>query len=126
MLGIVPPVALDTVTLSVTGTIDGVTVMLSTMSAQFCGVNLSQSLYVTGYTPGVVPAAIVTTPVVVFKVIPAGHEPTMATVALPLPPKVAGKPLTWSFEAMFGIVPPVTLDTVTLSVTGKIDGVTVI
>src|SRR5271156_1778033 len=46
------------------------------------------------YTPGGTAAVVVTAPVVVLSVMPAGQLPDCATVALPVAPSVAAAPLT--------------------------------
>ncbi len=76
--------------------------------------------------PGATAAVVVIAPVVVLSVIPDGQVPLWATVALPVPPSVAGAPFTVSFAATLPtgvLAAPATA--VPLSATGRIDAVTV-
>lgn len=66
-------------------------------------------------------------PVVGESVMPVGHVPLVATVALPVTPKVAGAPFTTSLLAMLAIgVVTVPAAIVALSLTGAMLAVTTI
>ena len=52
------------------------------------------------YVPAATVAATLTAPVAGSSVMPAGHVPLAATVALPPAPSVAGAPLMLSFAAI--------------------------
>src|ERR1700691_198772 len=55
------------------------------------------------YTPGGTAAVVVTAPLVVLSVMPAGQLPDCATVALPPAPRVAAAPLTVPPAATFAM-----------------------
>ena len=76
--------------------------------------------------PGCTAALVLTAPVAGSSVMPVGHIPEVATVALPPAPKVAGLPFTLSLAAIFATgvdaVPEVALP---LSAVGKMLAATV-
>src|SRR5580700_5488467 len=78
------------------------------------------------YTPGGTAAVVVTAPLVVLRVMPAGQVPDCATVALPPAPRVAAAPLTVPPAATLAIgVEAVPATAVPLAVAGMMLAVTV-
>ena len=77
--------------------------------------------------PGCTAAVVEIAPVLGLSEKPAGHAPLIATVALPVAPRVAGKPLTLSLAATLAIgVDGVPETDVPASVTGRMFALTII